>query len=315
MKQCAICQRDFDTLDGLKRHVGRTHRMSVKDYTIQYELKGVIPVCECGCGQEVAWNKGRPRRFVHMHQHNVPEIVENMGRLGAEAARSDEVRAKVSATMTRKWAEDEEFSSNLLAKLPKAREKALIKRSMLQQDPAWRAARSQSKREFWASPRGDIVREYMRSKQFSRNVSQGSRRAFEADPSIGERRSAIWSKMQADGVVGPNMTNREWITDPYSGRMVHVHSTWERDFMLFRHGIGKPVVRDHNVRITYSFMGRKRIYTPDFTSLDGIVVYEVKGRMTEVDYVKHEAARQYCLEQGWTFVVINKANLFDESVP
>jgi hypothetical protein len=50
---CYECNKQMDE-ESLGKHL-RTHKMLLVDYIIKYELDGIRPVCECGCGEETKW--------------------------------------------------------------------------------------------------------------------------------------------------------------------------------------------------------------------------------------------------------------------
>lgn len=51
--ECRICNQDFSSLDGLRRHGSQKHNISSKQTYIDYVLDGIPPICKCGkCDEE-----------------------------------------------------------------------------------------------------------------------------------------------------------------------------------------------------------------------------------------------------------------------
>lgn len=47
---CKECNREFETLDSLRRHRVQKHKISAEQTYIDYKLDGRPPLCKCGCG-------------------------------------------------------------------------------------------------------------------------------------------------------------------------------------------------------------------------------------------------------------------------
>lgn len=61
--ECMICKKVFDNKNGLSNHVTRTHKIKVKDYTLQYLHNNTVPVCACGCGTPTKYNPEVPYTY------------------------------------------------------------------------------------------------------------------------------------------------------------------------------------------------------------------------------------------------------------
>ena len=48
---CKECNREFETLDSLRRHRVQKHNIKAEQTYIDYVLKGIEPTCKCGCGE------------------------------------------------------------------------------------------------------------------------------------------------------------------------------------------------------------------------------------------------------------------------
>jgi hypothetical protein len=56
---CKECNREFESLDSLRRHRSQKHSVNAEQTYIDYVLDGVEPKCKCGCGEDVRIkNKG-----------------------------------------------------------------------------------------------------------------------------------------------------------------------------------------------------------------------------------------------------------------
>ena len=49
---CKECQREFESLDSLRRHRSQKHSINAEQTYIDYILNGIPPVCKCGCGEK-----------------------------------------------------------------------------------------------------------------------------------------------------------------------------------------------------------------------------------------------------------------------
>lgn len=108
------------------------------------------------------------------------------------------------------------------------------------------------------------------------------------------------------GKIGPQAPYRaEWKLNPFTGREEYMHSSWEARFLDECVERGVPVTKQHGIRIPYvDPNGLERIYVPDFLSLDGRTLYEVKGYETDTDREKWRATVSWCLENNATHEVV-----------
>lgn len=55
---CLLCNFVSINRKSFGMHLSYHHKNeTIKSYTIQHELKGIIPACKCGCGNLVSWHK------------------------------------------------------------------------------------------------------------------------------------------------------------------------------------------------------------------------------------------------------------------
>jgi very-short-patch-repair endonuclease len=50
---CKDCEREFDTYKGVQSHRSNTHKISGAQTFVDYNLNGIWPICQCGCGQKL----------------------------------------------------------------------------------------------------------------------------------------------------------------------------------------------------------------------------------------------------------------------
>ena len=86
MYKCLKCEKEFDKYGSLSRHVGITHKLPTDQFYVDYYLKGVWPLCKCGCRETVKWSwqlkgfrdycQGHQSRVHNNWGHN-PKAIEN----------------------------------------------------------------------------------------------------------------------------------------------------------------------------------------------------------------------------------------------
>lgn len=52
---CKECNREFESLDSLRRHRVQKHKISAEQTYIDYVLNGIEPKCKCGCGLKTSF--------------------------------------------------------------------------------------------------------------------------------------------------------------------------------------------------------------------------------------------------------------------
>lgn len=81
------------------------------------------------------------------------------------------------------------------------------------------------------------------------------------------------------------------------------------------HSIDQRIVRKHGIRIPYvDEEGSEHYYSPDFLSLDGAKLYEVKGWTSARGLIKFEAAHAWCSFRGMEFIVIDRSFMDDNQL-
>lgn len=49
--QCKLCDKKFESMDSLRIHCGRIHKIPSQQFYNEFVLNGQLPKCKCGCGE------------------------------------------------------------------------------------------------------------------------------------------------------------------------------------------------------------------------------------------------------------------------
>ena len=109
------------------------------------------------------------------------------------------------------------------------------------------------------------------------------------------------------GKIGPQAPYKtEWKMNPFTAKEEYMHSSWETRFLDSCVELQIPVTKQHGIRIPYvDPNGVERTYVPDFITLDGKTLYEVKGYASPVDREKWRAAISWCFDNDAHLEVVN----------
>jgi hypothetical protein len=309
MEICAICGLEFMSKVSLHKHCGRKHRINVREYTITYELNGIAPKCACGCGEDVNWYKGTPKRFVHTHQTRDVELRKQMIEAGRSAARDPEKRKITSDKLKLKW-QNADWRAAAIERLKIARKFSFVGNKELYSSEKFRQCMSDKMKKQWKSVWGAEQRLRCSKKPFRDKVSASVKVAL-SDPVVRQKLSEHAVSMVEQGIIGPNQTKRSSCVNVITGQAEYFHSDWEHVFFDHMSKVGTPVTKNHGIRIPYVFENVEHIYVPDFQSLSDETIYEIKGRVIDVDAVKFTAAQKYCVLHGIEFIVLFKKDIDD----
>lgn len=313
---CAICD---DVFRRLATHVRVKHNMSYRDYVIRYEYDGVVPTCECGCGEPVTFHKGSFRRFVRGHAVRDDVIRSAMIEGGRSAARDRDKRMKNSIAIKRLWTTESYRNKQLKTRNDPTSTYCTVRAERLkkiQKTQRYRDRLREAHLKLWSDPTWSRrQRKLLRSRSFRDKVATATKRAL-ADPTVRTRLSNSIRAAYARGDITPmsryRNIERGWMINPTTSRRVWYDSGWERDFMLVCHDLNVVVIREHGIRIRYEdSSGITRTYFPDFFVPAYNLVVEVKGRVTSRDELKHTAADSWCTEHGMSFSVLNARPTID----
>lgn len=98
---CSRCQKEFNSYQSLRKHVGRIHKVSSTDFFVEFNLDGKWPRCKCGCGQKVKWS-ARDKKFCDLIQGHYSRIHNNWGHNPKAIEASAETRRQQYASGERK---------------------------------------------------------------------------------------------------------------------------------------------------------------------------------------------------------------------
>jgi very-short-patch-repair endonuclease len=93
---CKECDREFESLDSLRRHRVQKHKISAEQTYVDYLLNGVEPTCKCGCGLNTKFlsiDKG----FVDYIRGHAARVNNNWGHNKEALKKSHETQKKMHA--------------------------------------------------------------------------------------------------------------------------------------------------------------------------------------------------------------------------
>lgn len=91
MHKCNHCNTEFETLDKLRRHSGKTHKISSQSLYNEVVLKNNIPTCKCGCGETpkfISFSKGY-KEWIRGH---IARVENNWGHNESAIKKSSQTR-------------------------------------------------------------------------------------------------------------------------------------------------------------------------------------------------------------------------------
>lgn len=75
---CDRCQREFNSYESLRKHVGRVHKVHSTNFFVEFNLNGEWPRCKCGCNEKVEWSSLR-KEFCDYCQGHQSRVKNNWG--------------------------------------------------------------------------------------------------------------------------------------------------------------------------------------------------------------------------------------------
>jgi len=276
----------------LARHLRNFHNIEWPDYIVKHEHAGIWPICACGCGEKLEWQKGGFESSPYNHRHGYRVISKGeknpmYGKKGPDnpnygKVRTEEHRKNYSRAAEKRW--KEEYDERVaIIRSPEVRKKNSDAQKVLYETTDKAANNSRKMHELFVpgNPKGDKLRK------------EASDRA---------------KKLLDEGKIGPQAPFKaEWKFNPFTNRDEYMHSSYESLFLDECIARGYPVTKKHEIYLEYiDEDGIKRDYVADFVSLDGKRMIECKGRETAVDIVKAEAGRRYCDDNAMTYVYVDR---------
>lgn len=96
MEVCKECNREFETLDALRRHRSQKHGINAEQTYIDYVLNGVTPTCKCGCGEKLKY-LGIEVGFNYYIRGHASRVNNNWGHNKKALEKSHETQRKMHA--------------------------------------------------------------------------------------------------------------------------------------------------------------------------------------------------------------------------
>lgn len=314
--KCEYCDSSFGKETSLVRHLSRKHKIKKREYIVKTYYNGRAPLCNCNCGKELNFYKGKFHQYLRGHAANVQEVRDKMVTAGRLAAASVKCREKNSAAVKEKWAEKEYREKMLNMRNDKGslyntkRHKTLKK---VWSCPKRRKHLSDLKKDLWSNNEwASKQRDIFKTVAYRAKVSEATKIALDNDK-YREFASQHAIRLQQEGTISPNNSKCEFKHNPFSGVEEYMHSSWESVFLDANIKRNNPVTKNHGIVIRYTAEdGTKRSYIPDFLGINDKLLYEIKGRETTNDLLKYEAAMRYCKANGLTFTIIKHTHIKKE---
>jgi hypothetical protein len=76
--QCKICNKEFDKIESLMRHLMKKHSLTSQGVYNEYVLNGNIPKCKCGCGETPSF-KGFIKGYKEWVRGHISRVKNNWG--------------------------------------------------------------------------------------------------------------------------------------------------------------------------------------------------------------------------------------------
>ena len=281
MIQCKECGFECSAANALSYHL-RNHTLTYVDYIVKYDYTGQWPCCECG--KKLSFKKGGFPRFCSKSCSST--YANGMsGRIGENSPnhgkkRTEEQLKNYSKGAEKRWQEH----GDMLREMMKMSE--------------YRKAQNEAQ-----------LKSYKTSKH-ALHVSEGLYRFWAVDSNLTRRLRSEMStravKSLNENKIGPHAPFRaEHKYNPFTDAEEYMHSSYETLFLDVCIAKNYPVTKDHKIQIEYVQPDNSRhLYVPDFYGFEDRTLYEIKGRSNEIDEAKWAAAREWCEQRGWMFVVL-----------
>lgn len=289
------------------------YHMTYESYVLKWDHNNEHPLCKCGCGQKVNWHKKLKKFnvFIHGHQHNDESIRQLMIEGGRKPMNDPIIKQRIINKLKDWWANDDNLEKR--QKVIKIWSKAMReghKKACVTQE--YHDAISTAQKLRWESESGEKQRELMKTDEWKEKVSNATKIAL-SDPECRKVMSTKAAEHQMNGIIGPNMTKRFWELNPFIESLEHFDSGWEFEFLQEAIRRNIPIKRNKDIRIQYFIDDIQRTYVPDFISLTGLSVIEIKGMMTKIDEIKISTAIEYFQNSNINFVVFKSLKEIHEN--
>lgn len=309
---CPYCELKFFR-KSLTRHVSRKHKIFPKELSILIDYDGKCPLCECGCGLNVTFNKGKFKRFYHSHACRDPIIKQKMINGGIEASKDKEKLEKTKIKLRNLWLNkdfrekqiknrnnnDLEWKKSWYCSMKKVwkndeyRKKLSIRLKKQWQDKEW------SKKQ--------LIK--LQSNEFKEKVSKATTIAL-SSPKIREQLS---NSAKNAFIIGRRVPKSNWenIKGEYKINLLTnenewMDSGWESLFAQQCDLNKIKYLKNGHYKIQYQGIDFKQhTYHPDFFLPERNHIIEIKGRIIENDQLKWKYTNEFCESNDLKFFVLS----------
>ena len=277
-QECNILVANSNNVLG--RHVRKVHGIEWDSYLVKHHHGGTWPICKCGCGEKIKWKKGGFPKFQYGHQARGKNNSMS-GKKGKDNPNYGKIRTKEHREKYRKAAQkrwDENYDERVsILRTPEYREKQRIAGIETASRPEVKEKKSRASKNWW--------------------VQNPEKREEYRDRAIA---------LLEQGKIGPQAPFKaELKFNPFTQQDEYMHSSWETRFLDECVERDHPVTKKHEIRIPYTDPnGIQHIYVPDFLSVSGSQLFEVKGQETPIDEIKYQAASSWCTQNSKEFCVV-----------
>jgi hypothetical protein len=89
--QCKICNKEFDKIESLMRHLMKKHSLTSQGVYNEYVLNGNIPKCKCGCDETPSFN-GFTKGYKDWIRGHISRVKNNWGHNETAIQKSTQTR-------------------------------------------------------------------------------------------------------------------------------------------------------------------------------------------------------------------------------
>lgn len=266
---CLICEYFCKNRGSLGNHLMRSHKeFTTETYTLQYHFDNKIPLCLCGCGEQVSYHKLLYKYNDYITGHN-----DNRNRFTT----SNQPPPKTPA---------QQQKNNESVRKAYSGENGIKIRKKIS---------------------NSLKETYNVKPSYRMDISRTSLRSWANNPERREKASVLAMLLQKQGKIGPNAPFKiEDKFNPFTNQIEKMDSSYETRFLDCCIKINYPVTKEHEIRIPYIKPkdGLYHKYNPDFLSLKENKIFETKGRNNEDAVAKAEYAFKWAEKNNFTYEVI-----------
>lgn len=214
---CLLCNFVSINRKSFGMHLSYHHKNeTIKSYTIQHELKGIIPACKCGCGNLVSWHKLLYKFNSYITGHNGEGFSStNQPKLSKEqiAGRNEKIKEayKNDGIEIKK-----KISKSVMKGLKQSTFDFSSLRKNMWQDESFKEKQHVARVKSWQGEAGEIRKEKVFTPEFGRkiglaNMNRESRRKSKAEEAFANKLKSIGLNIEESKWF--NFTEKTWCAD------------------------------------------------------------------------------------------------------